>query len=106
MDIKFVFENSEEKNYENDAIFIKGRKFYLQKNDHDPFKIQYILYDKNLDPYDAINKIIENNLLFNAIWVEKESKMEKIADEITYLEKTNITTRSGYYIYIKYNIKN
>jgi hypothetical protein len=51
-----------------------------------------------------LNKILLGNALVDAIWVEKGGEEEEIADMLSFLKKTNLTTTSGFNTYIKYDI--
>lgn len=86
------------------TISFNGKKLTLHKIADDQLKTQFYLNTMNGESYLDINKILPNNMLIDAIWVEIGGKEEKIADMLEFLEKTTKTTNSGFNKYIMYNI--
>ena len=87
------------------TIKYNGKKLTLHKVADTPLKTQFYLDTMSGETYIDINKILPDNLLMDAIWVEKGGTEEKIADTLDILSKTDRTTKSGYNTYILYNIK-
>jgi hypothetical protein len=71
----------------------------------EPFKDYIYAADKYGDPYIDVSTILPDNKLVNAVWVKMGGKEEKIADKLSFLEKTKAQTQSGYDNFIMYNIK-
>jgi len=100
---EFIKENVQEENTFIKTIKHDGEELQLHKVADDPFKVQYYLEDEE-GPYIDINKILPDNMLLDAIWVEKGGEEEKIADGLDFLEKTEKTTKSGFSQFILYDI--
>lgn len=71
----------------------------------EPFKDYIYAVDQYGDPYIDVSTILPDNKLLNAVWVKMGGEEEKIADKLSFLEKTKAQTKSGYDSFIMYNIK-
>jgi len=86
------------------VIVFEGKKFKLSKVSDAGMNTVLYLDTLRGEPYIDINKILPENYLLDAIWVQAGGKEEKIADTLDILKKTKIKTESGYNKYVMYDI--
>lgn len=85
-------------------IKFNGRDLNLYKVSDNPMKVLFYLDTEAGEPYMDINTILPDNMLVDAIWVERDGKEEKVADKLDFLDKTDRTTKSGYNRYVMYMV--
>jgi len=86
------------------VILFEGKKLKLSKVSDVGMDTVLYLDTMRGEPYIDINKVLEDNTLTDAIWVNVGGKEERIADTLDILKKTNIKTRSGFNQYVMYEI--
>ena len=85
-------------------IKYNGKALYVYHIDK-PFKDYIYVLDKNGEQYYDVNTTLRENPLLGAVWVQVGGDEEKIANMLTFLERDERTTKSGYNTYNMYNIK-
>jgi hypothetical protein len=86
------------------VIVFEGKKLKLSKVSDAGMNTVLYLDTMRGEPYIDINKILPDNYLLDAIWVQVGGKEEKIADTLDILKKTNAKTKSGFNQYVMYDI--
>jgi hypothetical protein len=69
---------------------------------NDPFRRQIFLETSSGETFDELSKILPHSLLVDAFWIEVGK--EEIADELRFLQRTEITNQSGFNVYRMYKL--
>jgi hypothetical protein len=100
----FIKESAEVDKTYIETIEFDDETLTIHKIADSPLKTQFYANTLEGESYIDISKILSDNMLIDAVWIEKGGDEERIADKIDCLSKTDKTTKAGFKTFIIYKI--